>query len=135
MPKQDAYYKSRSLYDVLTLVDCSIRSTILNTGFGELSVEFARSDNPKKLRIAVKDTAHHFYQVTAEEMRQFLTSGPHFPESYVSPELWQALGDRFHVICGEGSTGYGQIRLSTKKGNHQQVFMVAGGVSQQFHIS
>lgn len=134
VPNQDLYFKSKPLYDVLTLIDRSIREAIEDTGFGDLVVEFTSSHDPNQFRVTVRNTAHHFYQVNAEDMQQLLNSGPHFPDSYVSAELWEMLGNRFHIIFGEGGSGYGHICLSTEKGKHQQIFKVVGGVSHKIRV-
>ncbi|MBT9314541.1 transporter family protein [Leptothoe spongobia] len=135
MSSRDSHFKRKPLYEVLTFIDRCIRTMVLDTGFGELNVEFSPSGDPRQLRIIVKNTAHHFYQVAADDMRQLLNSGPHFSADYVSSELWQTLGHRFHAIFGEGGTGYGHICLSTAKGRHQQVFKIGGGISHQIHVN
>ncbi|NEQ53165.1 MAG: hypothetical protein F6K11_24010 [Leptolyngbya sp. SIO3F4] len=133
MPKNDSHFKQQPVSEVLTSIDQSIRQMLLDTGFGELHLEFEPTSNHQYIQIVLKDTVHNFYAVPVEDIRQLLRSGPHFPEHYVSAKLWHTLGTALNTILGVNGTSHGQIRVATEQRRHQQLFRVSGGTSHQFY--
>lgn len=134
MSRSDSHFRREPLYEVLTCIDQNIRQMVLDSGFGDLRLEFEPSQNSKYIQIVLKNTVHSFYEVAAEDVRQLLNSGPHFPDHYVNKKLWTTLGVALHTILGESGTRHGQINFSTAQRNHQQMFKVSGGPSYQFYV-
>lgn len=128
-----SHFRRIDLYQVLTSVDRSIRQTILDTGFGNVELEFSPA-NRQCIKIVVKNTVYDLCEVTVDEVQQLLRSGPHFPEHYVSPELWHMLGTLLHTILGEQSPRYGYISLTMERKNHQQRFLIHGAPSYQLYL-
>ncbi|MEM7064493.1 MAG: hypothetical protein AAF572_15190 [Cyanobacteria bacterium P01_B01_bin.77] len=133
MTSHDSRFKKQHVSRVLTSIDQSIRQMLLDTGFGELSLEFEPTSNNQYIQIVLKDTVHNFYEVSIDDVRQLLKSGPHFPEHYVSTKLWRTLGVALHTILGSNGTDHGQISVITAQKKHQQMFRVSGGTSYQFY--
>jgi hypothetical protein len=134
MAKSDSHFSRKPLYEVLTCIDQNIRQMVLDSGFGELNLEFEPSQNSKYIQIVLKNTVHSFYEVADEDIQQLLSSGPHFPEHYVNEKLWNTLGAALHTILGKRGTRHGQINFSTAQKKHQQLFRISGGPSYQFYV-
>ena len=129
----NSHFRRMSLYQVLTSVDRSIRQTVLDSGFGNIEVEFSPA-NHQCIKIVVKNTVYDLCEVTVDEVQQWLRSGPNFPEDYVNPELWHLLGTLLHTILGEQGPRYGSISLTMERKTHQQRFLIHGAPSHQLYL-
>ncbi|WP_163664025.1 hypothetical protein [Adonisia turfae] len=129
-----SHFRRMDLYQVLTSVDQSIRQTVLDTGFGNVELEFSPADR-QTVRIIVKNTVYDLYAVSLDEVQQLLRSGPHFPDHYISQRLWDMLGIILNTILGEQGTQYGHISLEMERKNHQQRFLIHGAPSYQLYLA